>query len=289
MTQRMVEKPKGWLKNQPFSNMIGKERFSNGGTVMIDPVAIQIGSISIHWYGILIDIAFILGAALAYRHAKTSGLSTEHLLNMIILIIPAAMIGARLYYVIFNWKSYAYNPLEALAIWHGGLAIHGGLLAGVIVAYYYIKKYSLNFWRYADVVAPSIILGQAIGRWGNFINQEAYGYPVSNEFISRFPAFIQKQMYIENQYHHPAFLYESLWDLAVFALLIYIFKRKKFDGQVMLLYLALYSVGRFFVESLRMDSEMLGPFRLAQVMSILLIGIAVYFYIKFSQKKLQIK
>ncbi|MDD4334255.1 MAG: prolipoprotein diacylglyceryl transferase [Desulfotomaculaceae bacterium] len=256
---------------------------------MIDPVAIQIGSIPIHWYGILIDTAFILGAALAYRHAKKAGLSTEHLLNIIILIIPAAMIGARLYYVIFNWQSYAHNPLEALAIWHGGLAIHGGLLAGVIVGYLYIKKYNLNFWGYADVVAPSIILGQAIGRWGNFINQEAYGYSVSSKFISRFPAFIQKQMYIENQFHHPTFLYESLWDLAVFAFLIYIFKRKQFDGQVMLLYLALYSVGRFFVESLRMDSEMLGPFRLAQIASILLIGLAVYFYIKLSQKNLQIK
>ncbi|MEG3070813.1 MAG: prolipoprotein diacylglyceryl transferase [Candidatus Syntrophopropionicum ammoniitolerans] len=104
----------------------------------------------------------------------------------------------------------------------------------------------------------SIILGQAIGRWGNFINQEAYGYPVSSKFISHFPAFIQKQMYIENQFHHPTFLYESLWNLAVFTFLIYIFRRRQFNGQVMLLYLALYSVGRFFVESLRMDSEMLG-------------------------------
>ncbi|MDD2553836.1 MAG: prolipoprotein diacylglyceryl transferase [Desulfotomaculaceae bacterium] len=256
---------------------------------MINPVAIQIGYISIHWYGILIDIAFILGAVLAYRQAKISGLSTDHLFNIIILIIPAALIGARLYYVVFNWQSYAHNPLEAFAIWHGGLAIHGGLIAGVIVGYLYIKKFNLNFWRYADAVAPSIILGQAIGRWGNFINQEAYGYPVSSEFISHFPAFIQKQMFIENQYRHPAFLYESLWDLAVFAFLMYIFKRKKFDGQVMLLYLALYSVGRFFIESLRMDSEMLGPFRLAQVISIILIGLAAYFYIKFSRKKQQIK
>ena len=256
---------------------------------MINPVAIQIGSISIHWYGILIDIAFILGAVLSYRQAKISRLSTDHLFNIIILIIPAALIGARLYYVIFNWQSYAHNPLEAFAIWHGGMAIHGGLIAGVIVGYFYIRKYNLNFWKYSDAVAPSIILGQAIGRWGNFINQEAYGYPVSSEFISHFPAFIQKQMFIENQYRHPAFLYESLWDLAVFAFMMYIFKRKQFDGQVMLLYLALYSVGRFFIESLRMDSEMLGPFRLAQVISIILIGLAVYLYIKFSQKKQQIK
>jgi phosphatidylglycerol:prolipoprotein diacylglycerol transferase len=256
---------------------------------MIDPVAIQAGPISIHWYGILIDTAFILGVALAYYHAKKTQLSTEHLLNMIILIIPAAMIGARLYYVIFNWKSFAYNPMEAFAIWHGGLAIHGGLLGGVIVGYLYIRKYNLNFWKFADVVAPSIILGQSIGRWGNFINQEAYGYPVSKEFISHFPAFIQKQMYIGNQYHHPAFCYESLWDLAVFSLLFSIFRRKSFDGQVMILYLALYSAGRFFIESLRMDSEMLGPFRLAQIISLLLIALSIYFYIKISGKKIRIK
>ena len=256
---------------------------------MIDPVAIQIGSISIHWYGILIDAAFIIGAALAYRHAKMSGLNTDHLLNMIILIIPSALIGARLIYVIFHWSSYAYNPWEAFAVWHGGLAIHGGLLGGFIAGYLYIRKYNLDFWKFADVVAPSIILGQAIGRWGNFINQEAYGYPVSKEFISRFPPFIRDQMYIDNQYHHPAFLYESLWNVAVFALLMYIFKRKKFDGQVMLLYLALYSAGRFFIEALRMDSEMLGPFRLAQVISVLLIGVSAYLYIKYSRTKLPVK
>ncbi len=254
---------------------------------MLNPIAFKIGTIPIHWYGILIDTAFILGAALAYHHAKKARLSTDHLLNIIILIIPAAMIGARLYYVIFNWQSYAHNPLEAFAIWHGGLAIHGGLIAGVIVGYLYIKNQRLNFWEYADVVAPSIILGQAIGRWGNFINQEAYGYPVSSKFISHFPTFIQKQMYIENQFHHPTFLYESLWNLAVFTFLIYIFRRRQFNGQVMLLYLALYSVGRFFVESLRMDSEMLGPFRLAQVISILLIGLAIYLYTRFSPKNLQ--
>jgi phosphatidylglycerol:prolipoprotein diacylglycerol transferase len=192
------------------------------------------------------------------------------------------MIGARLYYVIFNWASYANYPLEALAIWHGGLAIHGGLFGGVIAGYLYIKKHKLDFWKFADVVAPSIILGQSIGRWGNFINQEAFGSPVSVDFISRFPEFIQKQMYINNQYYHPAFLYESLWDLLVFLILICMFRRKHFDGQIMLLYLILYSTGRFFIESLRMDSEMLGPFKLAQLISFVLIAVSVYFYYKFT-------
>jgi phosphatidylglycerol:prolipoprotein diacylglycerol transferase len=247
---------------------------------VIDPVAFQIGPISIHWYGIIIDTAFILSAVLAYYLAGKSRLNTDHLLNMIIFIIPAAMIGARIYYVIFNWGSYANNPLEALAIWHGGLAIHGGLLGGIIAGYLYIRKHQLDFWKFADVVAPSIILGQCIGRWGNFINQEAFGSPVSSDYISYFPEFIQKQMYIGNQYYHPAFLYESLWDLLVFIILIFVFKRKQFDGQIMLLYLILYSTGRFFIESLRMDSEMLGPFRLAQLISLLLIAVSLYFYAK---------
>lgn len=247
---------------------------------MLDPVAIQIGPISIHWYGIIIDAAFILGAALAYYHTRISHLSTEHLLNIIILIIPSAMLGARLYYVVFNWGSYADNPLEAFAIWHGGLAIHGGLLGGVIAGYFYIKMHKLDFWKFADAVAPSIILGQTIGRWGNFINQEAYGYPVSSEYIRHFPAFIQRQMYIGNQYHHPAFLYESLWNLAVFAFLICMYKRKHFDGQIMLIYLILYSAGRFFIEALRMDSIMLGPFRVAQLISLLLIAVSLYIYFR---------
>ena len=255
---------------------------------MLDPVAIQIGPIFIHWYGIIIDAAFILGAVLAFYLARISRLSTEHLLNMIILIIPSAMLGARLYYVVFNWGSYAENPLEAFAIWHGGLAIHGGLLGGVIAGYLYIKLHKLDFWKFADAVAPSIILGQAIGRWGNFINQEAYGYPVSSEYIKHFPVFIQRQMYIGSQYHHPAFLYESLWNLAVFTFLLYIYKRKLFDGQIMLLYIILYSAGRFLIEALRMDSLMLGPFRVAQLISLLLITASLYIYFKIRKSNLEI-
>lgn len=252
---------------------------------MIDPVAIQLGPVSIHWYGIIIDAAFIIGALLAYRHAVKSGVSTDHLLNLIIIIIPSALIGARLYYVIFNWHNYLYNPMEALAIWHGGLAIHGGLLGSTLAGFFYIKKHKLDFWQYADVFAPSVILGQAIGRWGNFINQEAYGIPASREFISHFPVFIQKQMFIEGQYRHPAFLYESAWDVLVFLLLVIVFRRRSFPGQIMLLYLTLYSLGRFFIEGLRTDSEMLGPIRLAQLVSVVLIALSVFIYYKKAAAK----
>lgn len=241
---------------------------------LINPVAVQIGPIPIYWYGIIMTSAFILGTALAYRRAAACGIDSDHVLNMLLLIIPASIICARLYYVIFSLEDYRYNPLEALAIWHGGLAIHGGLIGGFTAGFFYVRKQRLDFWRMGDIFAPSIILGQAIGRWGNFINQEAHGGPVSPEYIARFPAFIQKQMNIGGQYYHPTFLYESMWNFLVFVVLITVGRRNNVPGQVLLLYLVLYSAGRFFIEGMRTDSLMLGPLRVAQVVSLLLIAAA---------------
>lgn len=242
---------------------------------MIDPVAVQIGPLSIRWYGIIMATAFLVGTWLAARRAQQNRVAPDHIFNMILWIIPAAIIGARLYYVAFEWPAYRENPLEILAIWHGGLAIHGGLLGGTLAGLLYARRHKLPPWLLADILAPSVILGQAIGRWGNFINQEAYGGPVSAEFMARFPAFIREQMYIGGQYYHPTFLYESLWDLAVFAFLTWYWPRKRFTGEVALLYLGLYSVGRFFIEGLRTDSLMLGPIRVAQLVSVILIILAV--------------
>ncbi len=252
---------------------------------MINPVAIIAGPITVYWYGIIMTAAFILGTVLAYYRASKNGIEPEHILNLLILIIPAAIIGARLYYVIFNWESYSSNLLEAVAIWHGGLAIHGGLIGGFLAGYFYVRKHGLNFWKMGDVLAPSVILGQAIGRWGNFFNQEAFGTSVTREFISRFPVFIQKQMLIGGRYHHPAFLYESIWDLAVFVFLLLYDKRKHFPGQIMHFYLALYSAGRFFIEGLRTDSLMLGPVRVAQLISVMIIiGVmGVFFFLSREQ------
>jgi len=238
----------------------------------MDPIAVQIGPLKIYWYGILITTAIIIGLLLAVREAGRRGLDPEHIVNLALVVIPAAFVGARLYYVIFQWDYYAGNWREIIAVWHGGLAIHGGLLGGLLAGLFYVRKAKLSFWQMADIVAPSIILGQAIGRWGNFFNQEAHGGPVSEEFISHFPAFIQKGMYIDGQYYHPTFLYESLWNLCVFLFLIwYRRKSKAVPGRVFLFYLLLYSVGRFFIEGLRTDSLMLGPLRMAQVVSVSLI------------------
>ncbi len=238
---------------------------------MIDPVALTIGPLQIRWYGIIVATAFSVGIVLAYYRAQRNNIDPNHILNMVTLIIPAAIIGARLYYVIFTWDAYRGDPLSALAIWHGGLAIHGGITGGLLAGLLYVRKYKLPVFKIADIIAPSLILGQAIGRWGNFVNQEAHGGPVTEQFINHFPAFIKNQMYIDGRYYHPAFLYESAWNLAVFVFLTWYWPRKKVEGEIAFLYLILYSAGRFFVESIRTDSLMLGPFRVAQIVSVLLI------------------
>lgn len=246
---------------------------------MIDPVAFSLGPLQVRWYGIIMASAFTAGTLLAYRRAGREKIDPGHIINIVTVIIPAAIIGARLYYVAFKWQEYAQDPLGVLAVWQGGLAIHGGIIGGTLAGIWYAKKCRLSLWHTADILAPSLILGQAIGRWGNFINQEAYGGPVSEGFMSAFPAFIRDQMYIEGQYRHPAFLYESAWDFSVFLFLTWFWSRRKMPGEAAILYLILYSAGRFFIEGLRTDSLMLGPFRAAQLVSLFLIaaGLLVFY------------
>jgi len=228
----------------------------------VNPVAFTVGPLTVRWYGILIAMAVLLGASLALREAERKNINTDHFMNVLIVALPAAFVGARLYYVIFNWDYYSRYPGEIAAVWHGGLAIHGGLIAAFIAAYFSLKKYGIGFWPAADVSAPSIALGQAIGRWGNFFNQEAYGYEVD-------PDKIPWAMYIDGSFRHPTFLYESLWDLGVFLFLLWLRRRPRTkEGDVFLSYVLCYSVGRFFIEGLRTDSLMLAPgLRVAQVVS----------------------
>jgi len=254
----------------------------------MNPVAFEIGSLSIRWYGILISAAIAAGVFVAFRRSENQKIDPDHILNITIIVVPAAVIGARLYYVLFSGRLdyYLNNPLEILATWHGGLAVHGGLIAGITAGYFYVRKYRLGFWKMADLLAPSIALGQSIGRWGNFFNQEAHGGPVSLDFISRFPDFIQRGMLINGQYYHPTFLYESLWDFAVFLLLILLRRKEAVKtGDTFLGYLILYSTGRFFIEGLRTDSLMLGPFRVAQLVSLAAIVTAVFLIIRSHRKK----
>jgi phosphatidylglycerol:prolipoprotein diacylglycerol transferase len=239
----------------------------------LDPIAFELGPIAVHWYGIIMGTAVFFGLWLAMREAKKQGLNPDLFVDLVMWGVPISILGARIYYVIFEWENYRNNPGDIIAVWEGGLAIHGALIAATLTGIVFARVKKISFWQLADIAAPSIILGQAIGRWGNFMNQEAHGGPVSESFISLFPQFIQTQMFINGQYYHPTFLYESLWNLLVLGILLLIRRQDWIKrGEVFLSYLMMYSVGRFFVEGMRTDSLMLtDSIRMAQFISVLII------------------
>ncbi|MCR0878813.1 prolipoprotein diacylglyceryl transferase [Staphylococcus aureus] len=243
----------------------------------IDPVAFNLGPLSVRWYGIIIAVGILLGYFVAQRALVKAGLHKDTLVDIIFYSALFGFIAARIYFVIFQWPYYVENPSEIIKIWHGGIAIHGGLIGGFIAGVIVCKVKNLNPFQIGDIVAPSIILAQGIGRWGNFMNHEAHGGPVSRAFLEKLhlPNFIIENMYINGQYYHPTFLYESIWDVAGFIILVNIHKHLKL-GETFFLYLTWYSIGRFFIEGLRTDSLMLtSNIRVAQLVSILLILISI--------------
>ncbi|HAZ5684597.1 TPA: prolipoprotein diacylglyceryl transferase [Staphylococcus aureus] len=243
----------------------------------IDPVAFNLGPLSVRWYGIIIAVGILLGYFVAQRALVKAGLHKDTLVDIIFYSALFGFIAARIYFVIFQWPYYTENPGEIIKIWHGGIAIHGGLIGGFIAGVIVCKVKNLNPFQIGDIVAPSIILAQGIGRWGNFMNHEAHGGPVSRAFLEQLhlPNFIIENMYINGQYYRPTFLYESIWDVAGFIILVNIRKHLKL-GETFFLYLTWYSIGRFFIEGLRTDSLMLtSNIRVAQLVSILLILISI--------------
>ena len=228
---------------------------------MPDPIFFSWGPITVRWYGVLVVAGMVLAVFLANREAERQELNTEHFFNMCLWVLVAGVLGARAYYVLFNWGYYGANPIKILAFTEGGLAIHGGLLAGGLVFVFTGIYYRIGAWRSLDIAAPSTIIAQSIGRWGNFFNQEAYGYAVS-------PDRIPWAMMIDGEFRHPTFLYESIWNLLVFLFLLWYRRRRMLmTGDVFLMYAVLYSAGRFVIEGFRTDSLMLGPLRAAQVVS----------------------
>jgi phosphatidylglycerol:prolipoprotein diacylglycerol transferase len=196
------------------------------------------------------------------------------LVDLILIALPISIISARIYYVIFEWDYFKQHPIEIPAVWNGGIAIHGGLIGAVVTAIIFSKKRKVSFWKLADITAPSILLGQAIGRWGNFVNQEAHGGPVSRAFLEdlHLPIFIINQMNINGIFYHPTFLYESLWSLIGVVILLALRKFNLCRGELFLTYAIWYSIGRFFIEGMRTDSLMLTDhLRIAQVISIVII------------------
>ena len=241
----------------------------------LDPIAISLGPISIRWYGLIIGIGIALALMLVMSEGERRGLKKDLFADLMLWAIPIAIISARIYYVIFQWDYYAQNPGEIIKIWEGGIAIHGALIGSVITAIVFAKKRGVSFWKIADIAAPSIILGQAIGRWGNFMNQEAHGGEVTRAFLENLhlPDFIINQMYINGTYYHPTFLYESLWNIIGFIILILLRKVNLRRGEIFLTYVIWYSIGRFFIEGMRTDSLWLieGQLRMAQTISIALV------------------
>ena len=240
---------------------------------------LSIGNFHIYWYSVLIATGIIIGLYLLMKEASKQNISKDTIIDIAFYTIIWGIVGARIYYVIFNIKPYLSNPLSILYVWEGGLAIYGGIIGGLITLAYQTKKKNIALGKLTDMIVPSLILAQAIGRWGNFFNQEAHGGIVTLEFLKKIhiPNFIIKGMYINGNYYHPTFFYESLWCLLGFILLIIIrrlLKNSK-DGTLTFIYLIWYGIGRFFIEGLRTDSLYLGIFRISQIVSIVIIIIGI--------------
>ncbi|GHP15151.1 prolipoprotein diacylglyceryl transferase [Lentilactobacillus fungorum] len=243
-------------------------------TLALNPIAFNLGPIEVHWYGIIIASGVILAVYLAVSEGKRRGINPDDIYDMILWALPAALICARLYYVIFQWGYYKDNPGEIIKIWDGGIAIYGSLIGAMIVVIWFCRKRFIPVWLMLDVAAPTVILAQSIGRWGNFMNQEAFGKPTTLHYLQglHLPQFIINQMNISGAYRQPTFLYESLWSLLGFCVLMvlrhnpHLFKQ----GEVFLAYVMWYSFGRFFVEGMRTDSLMLFNLRVSQILSVIL-------------------
>ena len=239
-------------------------------------IAIQLGPLAIRWYGLLIATGVLLGTTLAHREALRRGQDPDKVLNAIVFAVLTSLVGSRLYYVLFNWDYYGQNPLKIMAVWEGGLAIHGGLIAGLVATILYCRHAALSLPVTTDIIVPGLAIGQAIGRWGNFFNQEAFGMPTALPWKLYIDPYHRPPQLAGFEYFHPTFLYESLWNLLVFALLWFGLRRRLQGraGALTLAYLGTYSIGRFFVEGLRIDSLMLGDFRVAQLVSLLLVAVS---------------
>lgn len=254
----------------------------------MNPIAISIGPLEIRWYAIFILSGFLIGMYLVKKEAKKLNIDTSIITNLCFYLVIVSILGARIYYCLFEFNNYK-NLLDIFKIWEGGLAIHGGIIAGILFTYFYCKKYKLNILKITDIIAPALILGQAIGRWGNFFNGEAFGPITTLSTLKNFhiPQFIIDGMYLYSTkdhiyaYRQPTFLYESLWCLIGFILLIIIRKNKNLKiGMITAIYLIIYGIERLFVESLRQDSLMFFNLKIAQIVSIIMIlsGIIILIY-----------
>ncbi len=275
---------------------------------------VNLGFFSIKWYGLLIALSIILGLNLSKKLARYRGIDPHLVSEILPSLILSSIIGARIYYVIFEYRQFSgdnfFTPIRIfniylnipsfLAIWEGGIAIHGALLGGFLSIYLFCKSKKIPLKIFLDLLMPSVILGQAIGRWGNFFNNEAFGIPTNLPWKVFIPLSNRPIIFSNSQFFHPTFLYESLWNLLIFIILIYVFNKQNKDnsilpGLITCLYLITYSFGRFWIEGLRIDSLCLGGYppycegglRIAQFISIFLFssGLIWLYFLKFKFNK----
>jgi phosphatidylglycerol:prolipoprotein diacylglycerol transferase len=269
----------------------------------INSIAFQVFGTPIYWYGIILTTGIILGTVLASYIAKKEGLDSELIIDFILYDIIFALIGARAYYVVFNFSHYKDNLLDIFNIREGGIAIYGAIIVSVIVAVLYTKKKNVSFWKFADIATYGLMIGQAIGRYGNFVNKEAFGdytnsffamrilkseakLPVSENILNHIQTAFGEQ-YIQV---HPTFFYESSWNIILLVALLSYRKHKKCDGEIFLLYLIGYGIGRFWVEGLRTDQLLIGSTHIAisqvvAILSIIMGIIGIYICRKASNKE----
>jgi phosphatidylglycerol:prolipoprotein diacylglycerol transferase len=249
-----------------------------GNPLSIDRYGIYIGSLTIHFYALILMTGMLTAAWLTARRAKAHGLDSEHVWDGFVWVIALAIVGARLYHVLtptpksgLSFDYYMQNPLQIFAIWNGGLGIYGGLVGGAIGVWLYGRYYKQPLLKWFDMAVPGVALAQAIGRWGNFVNNELYGAPTDLPWGLYIPPEKRLPGYEQSDRFHPLFLYESLWNLASFAVLILIerrFRAQLRDGDLTLMYLMLYPIGRFLLDFVRLDNNGMGPLSTAQLVSL---------------------
>lgn len=222
-----------------------------------------IGPLTIHYYGLIIAIGLMLAVFYSCKRSKEFGLKEDDVLDGVLWVTPFAIVCARAYYVAFSWADYADNPISVLYIWKGGIAIYGGVLGAVLGMWAFSRVKKLKFTTVLDLILIAFLIGQSIGRWGNFMNREAFG--AATDSFLRMGLFNTRTNAWE--YYHPTFLYESMWNAVGFVLLHFLSKRRQYDGQMALCYAAWYGLGRSFIEGLRVDSLWWGPFRVSQMLA----------------------
>ena len=237
----------------------------------------SIGSLHITWYALLIMVGIVFVYKQTCKTVHKWGYSTQIIDDLLLPIGLSILVGARAYYVLFEWDFYSMHPEEIIAVWHGGLAIHGAILGGISYLFWYCKKHDYSFLRMCDVIFPNVLLAQAIGRWGNFMNQEAYGRIVPEQSMRWFPEWFKNQMWIDGAYRQPTFFYESILNVAAFLFIVFIFRKKfyKQEGDCASMYLICYGSIRFWIESMRTDALMLGSWKMAQIVSVIFICIGI--------------